>query len=190
MFRNEAKRRAKKQPVNEWLLWSYAVRMESNEAALLTLEAEQAGIHPRDIAMKLHTAAWAGTAREAGSYYPRAQVATAFDDSELEKRAAEILSRSQVNAMLEPMFTSAVIDHVKRMIDRSDDPEEQRRMEIERLQNNYAYINATPAPLLAEMEQLGEIREELERLDAAPDPELNARIKRELGIADTPFNTY
>ncbi len=63
------------------------------------------------------------------------------------------------------------------------------QIEIAKLQMQYAYLNAELAPLLAEAQEKASIREALEELGAEPDPELNARIKRELGIPDTPFNT-
>lgn len=61
--------------------------------------------------------------------------------------------------------------------------------EVKDLQTRYAYLNATRAPLLAEMEEMSAIAEALAERGAAADPELNARVKRELGVDDTPFNT-
>jgi hypothetical protein len=60
---------------------------------------------------------------------------------------------------------------------------------VRRLQMQFAHLNAQLAPLLAEAQQMSAIRSQLEALGAAPDPEMNARIKREMEIPDTPFNT-
>lgn len=63
------------------------------------------------------------------------------------------------------------------------------RFEVKHLQTRYAYLNATRAPLLAEMEEMTAVEEALAERGAAPDAELNARVKQELGVEDTPFNT-
>lgn len=189
LFGNEAKRRAKRLPVRDWMLWSYTVRVESDQAAVAVATAEHQGDTPRDIALQLHVSCWEGVAREAVAYYGQGSVREAFESADLEKKAAAILARSQVNQTLKPMFTGDVIEYVQEMVDVSRDPDRRRELEIKDLQTRYAHINATPAPLLAEMEELSGLKKELEKRGAAPDMDLNARVKRELGVEDTPFNT-
>lgn len=94
-----------------------------------------------------------------------------------------------MNQTLVPLFSDDVIEYVQEMVDASRDPDRRREFEIKELQERYAHINATPAPLLAEMQELSALKKELEKRGAAPDPALNARVKRELGVEDSPFNT-
>jgi hypothetical protein len=61
--------------------------------------------------------------------------------------------------------------------------------EIKRLQESYAVLNATPAPLLAEVQQMSAIRARLSERGAEIDWELCAKEKRKTGVADTPYNT-
>lgn len=63
------------------------------------------------------------------------------------------------------------------------------RFEIRRFQNRYAYLAATPAPFWTEMKEMTAIKEALAARAPAPDPKLNARVKQELGVEDTPFNS-
>lgn len=62
-------------------------------------------------------------------------------------------------------------------------------LRIRELQEEYASLAATPAPLLEEARRMSEIRDELERLDAEPDHDLNDEWKRRKGVPDTPFNS-
>lgn len=175
--------------MHDWMLWSYAVRVESDQAAVGVATAAQRGSDAGGIALQLHVSCWEGAAREAVEYYSQGTVRHAFEDTQLEKQAADSLSRCQVNRTIVPLFTDDVIEHVKEMVDVSRDPDRRRAFEIEQLQERYAYINATPAPLLAEIQELSELKKELEKRGATPDLERNARVKRELGVKDTPFNT-
>lgn len=61
--------------------------------------------------------------------------------------------------------------------------------EVKELQTEYAYLNAELAPLLAEAKRMSEIQNELEALGAYIDWDLCDRVKREMGVEDTPFNT-
>lgn len=40
--------------VHDWMLWGYAVRVESDHAAVAVATAEQRGSEARDIALRLH----------------------------------------------------------------------------------------------------------------------------------------
>lgn len=70
-----------------------------------------------------------------------------------------------------------------------DAPNQWHENEIKELQRRYAHLNATPAPLLVEMEEMTAIAEALAQRGASPDSSLNAQVKRELGVEDNPFNT-
>jgi hypothetical protein len=62
-------------------------------------------------------------------------------------------------------------------------------LRVKKLQEEYAYINAELAPLLSEAQRMSDIERELHSLGADIDWDLCQRIKREMGVADTPFNS-
>jgi len=184
LFGSDAKRRAKKSTPADWMLWSYLVRVESNEAAVAVGTADQNGQSALDIARQLHRSCWSGAANEAASYYGAAAVAVVFENADLEANAAEQIVQCQFNQTLVPTFTAEVVEDLQREIRTYRQAEA-----ITGLQRRYAYLSAEPAPLVTEMEERRAVRQQLEALGAAPDLELNAQVKRELGVPDTPFNT-
>lgn len=189
LFGNESRRQAKRLPVEHWMLWSYTIRVESDEAAAAAVSAQLTGASALEIAKELHGTCWAGASREAVKYYPQQSVELAFANLDIQRKAVARLDRCQINQTAMPPFTSDVIEGVQRAVEAYFDPEKRRESEIADLQTRYAHVNATPVPLLAEAQELSAIEAELGRRGAAPDPELNARVKRDLGVEDTPFNT-
>lgn len=109
LFGNEAKKQAKRRSVDDWMLWSYEVRVASNEAAVAVASGLEAGHSAADLAIRLFMTAWEGAAREAVSYYPQHQVQAAYEDQSLRKRAVALLSANQVNQTLIPPFTPELI---------------------------------------------------------------------------------
>lgn len=171
------------------MLWSYTVRVESDEAAVAAGTAQQQGVDAADIALRLHVSCWEGAAREAVTFYPQREVRRVFEDPTLEKHAAGRLERCQLNQTVVPIFTADVLEQVRDLVDLARDPARAHELEIKELQHRYAVVNAELAPTLAEAKERAALIDALSERGAAPDPELNARVKRELGIEDTPFNT-
>lgn len=184
---NPAKRRAKRQSVEQFMLDDYEIRVSSNEAAVVCVEAEQAGAPAEEIAKRMHVGCWEGAAREAVNYYPEAAVRRAFKDAVLEKRAAGLLAKAQVTSLMGPMFDDEVIASVREMIDVSHDPELQKAMQVRQLQEEYAHLMAVP--LSSNVERIDEIRWHLEQLDAAPDQTLVDEVRQEMGVPKPPWES-
>lgn len=113
VFGNEAKKQAKRLSVGDWMLWSYEIRVASNEAAAVVSQTQLAGEDMAAIGTRLFNSAWEGAANEALEFYSRPQVQAAYDDQNLRMRAVALLAANQVNATLDPPFPPELIHELQ-----------------------------------------------------------------------------
>lgn len=113
LFGNEAKKQAKRLSVGDWMLWSYEIRVASNEAAAVVSQTQLAGEDMAAIGTRLFNSAWEGAANEALEYYSRPQVQAAYDDQTLRRRAISLLAANQVNASLNPPFPPELLHELQ-----------------------------------------------------------------------------
>lgn len=113
LFGNESKKQAKRLSVGHWMLWSYEIRVASNEAAVVVSQTQLAGEDMHEIGMRLFMSAWEGAARDAVNYYPQHQVEAAYNDQSLRLRALALLTANQVNSSLSPPFTPELIQRLQ-----------------------------------------------------------------------------